>query len=58
MNNPLFHKNNNINSYLNLHSPSWDVRNCSYGHHIDTSDETRSTCPTSVFTGTGQSDKR
>ena len=31
-----FHKNDNINSYLNPHPPSWDVRN----DHIDASDIT------------------
>jgi hypothetical protein len=31
-----FHKNHNINSYLNPHPPSWDVRN----DHIDASDIT------------------
>ena len=33
-----FHKNHNINSYQNPHPPSWDVLNCSYGHHVYASD--------------------
>jgi hypothetical protein len=43
------YKNDNINSYLNPHPPSWEVRNCCYGHHIDASDYSGNTEIVKVF---------